>query len=120
MRYRFKRKLFRLILQRNEYPREERRIYVSTLIYFIDYLLQIPLELTRKLRTEIHLSKEETEMMYLDRNNLPPTFGELMRQEREEVQKAAAREMLKDGMAVEQVAKYVKLSVEEVERLKKK
>ena len=128
MRYRFKRKLFRLILQRNEYPREEKRIYVSTLIYFIDYLLQIPLELTRKLRTEIHLSKEETEMMYLDRNNLPPTFGELMRQEREEgkekgrqeVQKLAAREMLKDGMSVEQVAKYVKLPIEEVRRLKEK
>ncbi|WP_204498968.1 hypothetical protein [Aquibacillus albus] len=49
-RYRFKRKLFRLILQKSSYPPVERRIYIATLIYFIDYLLQIPLELTKKLR----------------------------------------------------------------------
>ncbi|MDQ0218404.1 hypothetical protein J2S21_001498 [Peribacillus cavernae] len=51
-RYRFKRNLMRLVLQKNVFPQEERRIYISTLIYFIDYLLQIPIDLTRKLRNE--------------------------------------------------------------------
>lgn len=140
-RYRFKLKLMRLVLRNTDYPPEERRIYLSTLIYFIDYLLQIPKELTRKLRSEIILSKEDTEMMYLDRKNLPPTFGELMEQEkeegkrlgeelgkelgkeigikigREEGQRLVAQELLKEGMSVEQVAKFAKLPIEEVEKM---
>jgi transposase len=63
-------------------------------------------------------------MMYLDRNNLPPTFGELKRLVREEGrkegQKLVAVELLKDGMPVDLVAKYVKLSIEIVEELKRK
>ncbi|WP_338788297.1 hypothetical protein [Metabacillus sp. FJAT-53654] len=131
-RYRFKRKLIQLVLQKNDYPQEERYIYLSALIYFIDYLLQIPIELTQKLQNEIILTKEEIEMMYLDRNNLPPTFGELKRLVREEGreegrekgieegQKLVAVELLKDGMPVYLVAKYVKLSIEIVEELKGK
>jgi hypothetical protein len=121
-RYRFKRKLIQLALQNNDYPEGERRIYISALIYFIDYLLQIPPELTKKLRNEIILSKEEFKMLYLDRNNLPPTFGELnelVRKEgREEGRKLVALELLKDGMPAERVAKYVQLPIEEVEKLK--
>ncbi|MBM7572729.1 hypothetical protein [Aquibacillus albus] len=33
-KYRFKRKLFRMILQKSSYSPEERRIYIATLIYF--------------------------------------------------------------------------------------
>ncbi len=125
-RYRFKRKLIRLILQKNDYPREEQHIYLSSLIYFIDYLLQIPLDLTQKLRNEIIFSKEELDMMYLDRNNLPPTFGELKKLVREEgreegkrkEQRRIAHGMLKDGIPVEVVAKYVELPIEEVEKMK--
>lgn len=129
-RFRFKLKLMRLVLRTTNHPSEERRIYLSTLIYFIDYLLQIPIELTRKLRSEIILSKEDTDMMYLDRKNLPPTFGELMEQEKEEGkeigkelgkeigQRLVAIELLKDGMSVERVAKYVKLPIEEIEKMR--
>lgn len=127
-RYRFKRRLIRLILQKDDYPKEERRIYLSTLIYFIDYLLQIPKDMTEKLRNEMILTKEEKEMMYLDRNNLPPSWAELEKLIKEEGveegvedgRKQVALEMLKDGMPVELVAKYAKLPIEEVEKLKGK
>ncbi|MDQ0218403.1 hypothetical protein ELQ35_03400 [Peribacillus cavernae] len=67
-------------------------------------------------------------MMYLDRKNLPPTFGELLKEGREEGrekgrekgQMLVALELLKDGMPAELVAKYVKLSIEEVIKLKGK
>ena len=120
-RYRFKSKLIRLLLQKNDYPKEERHIYLSALIYFIDYLLQIPIELTQKLRNEIIISEEEMEMMYLDRKNPPPTWGEVKKMEREEGreegQRLVALELLKDGMPVELVSKYVKLPIEELEKL---
>jgi predicted transposase/invertase (TIGR01784 family) len=124
-RYRFKRKLIRLVIQKNDYPREEQRIYLSTLIYFIDYLLQIPKDLTEKLRSEIILSKEEMEMMYLDRKNLPPTFSELIKLEREEGreeglekgQRRVAKSMLKEGFPIEIIAKLTELSEEEIRKL---
>ncbi|WP_299094852.1 hypothetical protein [uncultured Metabacillus sp.] len=120
-RYRFKRKLIRLVLQKNEYHPKEQRIYLSALIYFIDYLLQIPEELTEKLKNEIILSKEEIEMMYLDRKNLPPTFGELIKLEREEGreegQRKVAKRMLKEGFPIEMISKLTELSEEEIRKL---
>jgi predicted transposase YdaD len=97
-RYHFKRKLIKMILEKTDFPPKEQRIYVSTLIYFIDYLLQIPEDLTTKLRKEIKISKEEIDMMYLDRNNLPPTFGHWMRVEREEGRKEGRREGRREGI----------------------
>jgi predicted transposase/invertase (TIGR01784 family) len=74
-------------------------------------------------------------MMHLDRNNLPPTMAEwqeIFKQEgreegkeegieqgREETQKQVAIELLKDGHPIELVAKYVKLPIEEIEKLQK-
>lgn len=62
-------------------------------------------------------------MFFLDRKNLPPTFGEIREEAREEGiregRKQIALEMLKDGLDAEIVAKYVKLPIEEVEKLKK-
>ncbi|MGM7721406.1 hypothetical protein [Metabacillus sp. Hm71] len=128
-RYRFKHKFIRLVLQMNEYQPKEQRIYLSALIYFINYLLQIPEELTEKLKNEIILSKEEIEMVYLDRKNLPPTFGELIKLEREEgLQKGlkeglekgrrrVAKNMLKEGFAIEMIARLTELSEEEVRKL---
>ncbi|WP_243459368.1 hypothetical protein [Metabacillus bambusae] len=119
-RYRFKRKLIKLVLQKNNNPQEEQRIYISTLIYFIDYLLQLPKELTQKLRNEIILSKE-METMYLDRKNLPLTFGELMKLERdegkEEGKRKVARRMLIEGLPVEMIAKLTDLPEDEIRKL---
>ncbi|WP_052738000.1 hypothetical protein [Bacillus sp. SA1-12] len=124
-RYRFKRKLILLVLQKNEYSTKEQRVYLSASIYFIDYLLQIPKELTEKVKSEIILSKEEIEMMYLDRKNLPPTFGELIKLEREEgreeglekAQRKVAIRMLKEGFPIEMIARLTELSEEEIRKL---
>ncbi|MBL5876753.1 hypothetical protein HV454_06985 [Bacillus sporothermodurans] len=123
-RFRFKLKLMRLLMQKSDFPQEEQRIYLSALIYFVDYILQIPDELPSKLRNEIMIMKEEVDMFFLDRKNLPPTFGEIREEAREEGleqgRKQIALEMLADGMDVEVVAKYVKLPIEEIKRLKKR
>nr|WP_239584165.1 Rpn family recombination-promoting nuclease/putative transposase [Aquibacillus albus] len=132
-RYRFKRQLFRMILQKNTYPPVERRIYIATLIYFIDYLLQIPLELTQKLRDEIIKTKEGKEMVYMDREHLPQSWAELEKVFREEGKeegekkglekgleegkKSVAIELLKAGMTVEVVANYAKLPLEKVKEM---
>jgi predicted transposase/invertase (TIGR01784 family) len=114
-------KLIQLILQKTDYPERERRIYISALLYFIDYLLQIPIDLTEKLRNEIIFSKEEIDMMYLDRENLPPTFGELKKMEREEGKEEGKREMarnlLKEGVDTQIIMRASGLTRKEVERL---
>ena len=122
-------KVSNYLRQKNDHPREEQRIFITTLIYFIDYLLQIPKELTVKLRNEIILTKEEKEMWYLDRKNLPPTFGELEKIVREEgreegrkeglvrEQRKIAKSMLNAGFTIETIVKLTELSEEEVRKL---
>jgi hypothetical protein len=103
------------------------RIYLSTLIYFIDYLLQLSQELSQKLRNEIIQLKEAKKMWYLDQKNPPPTLAEweeIFKKEGraegiEENQKQVALELLKDGFPIEMVSKYVKLPIIEIERLQK-
>ncbi|MBT2692823.1 hypothetical protein [Bacillus sp. ISL-55] len=124
-RYRFKYKLMRLVLQKMNQPLDERRIYLSALTYFIDYLLQLPIELTEKLRNEIMISKEAIDLMYLDRKNLPPTFGELRKMEREEgkiegllvERKRIVSKLTRENFTVEQIADLTELSIEEVKKL---
>lgn len=124
-RYRFKYKLMRLVLKKVNQPHEERRIYLSALTYFIDYLLQLPKELTEKLRNEIMISKEAIDLMYLDRKNLPPTFGELRKLEREEgkieglleERKRIVTKLNRNHFTIEQIADLTELSVEDVKRV---
>ncbi|MGA9225943.1 MAG: hypothetical protein WB217_06325, partial [Mesobacillus sp.] len=132
-RYRFKYKLMRLVLQKMIQPLDERRIYLSALTYFIDYLLQLPIELTEKLRNEIMISKEAIDLIYLDRKNLPPTFGELRKMEREEgkiegkiegkleglliERKRIVSKLTRENFTVQQIADLTELSIEEVKKL---
>jgi len=128
-RYRFKYKLMRLVLQKMIQPLDERRIYLSALTYFIDYLLQLPIELTEKLRNEIMISKEAIDLIYLDRKNLPPTFGELRKLEREEgklegkieglliERKRIVSKLTRENFTVQQIADLTELSIEEVKKL---
>jgi predicted transposase YdaD len=124
-RYRFKYKLMRLVLQKMIQPLDERRIYLSALTYFIDYLLQLPIELTEKLRNEIMISKEAIDLIYLDRKNLPPTFGEFRKLEREEgkleglliERKRIVSKLTRENFTVEQIADLTELSIEEVKML---
>ncbi|MBM7572658.1 hypothetical protein [Aquibacillus albus] len=64
-------------------------------------------------------------MVYVDRDNLPQSWAELERvfreegkeEGKEESERSVARRMLKDGMSVELVAKYVTLSKEKIQKL---
>ncbi|MDQ0176263.1 hypothetical protein [Bacillus chungangensis] len=65
-------------------------------------------------------------MMYLDRNNLPPTFGHWMRVEREEgkgegefqTKKRLALKLLQEQFSEDYVAQLTELSLEEVKKLR--
>ncbi|MDC3416634.1 hypothetical protein [Aquibacillus salsiterrae] len=86
-RYQFKVKLMKLLLQKSKYPHEYNSMYISVLIYFIDYLLQIPLELTKKLREQVIETKEGRGMVYINRDSMPISLGEF-----ERIVKAEGRE----------------------------
>ncbi len=132
-RYQFKVKLMRFILQNKDFPYEERHLYISALIYFIDYLLQIPQELTEKLRKEVILTEEDKTMLYLDRNNLPPTWNEVEKMIREEgiekgisqgieqglerKQREIAKKMLQEGYSIREIEKMTDLSEGEIRKL---
>jgi hypothetical protein len=95
-RFRFKRKIFQLALEKYDMKNEGNRILLAALFYFIDYLLKIPDELTSKLRNEITLTKEEIDLMYLDRKNPPPTlitYGEWKKELQEEWKKEVKQEL---------------------------
>jgi hypothetical protein len=116
-------------------------MFLSALTYFIDYLLQLPIELTEKLRNEIMISKEAIDLIYLDRKNLPPTFGELRKLEREEgklegkiegkiegklegkleglliERKRIVSNLTRENFTVEQIADLTELSIDEVKKL---
>jgi hypothetical protein len=135
-RFSFKRKIFQLAIEKYDMHQAESRIFLAALFYFIDYLLKIPDELTRKLRNEITISEEEIELIYLDRKNPPPTLtslGELKREWKEEGikkgiqkgikkgdeerQRKVARKMLKEGFSVEVIERLTELSEEEIKEL---
>lgn len=81
-RYRFKRRLMRELLA---YHQISRKKMIATL-YFIDYLLQLPEELTKRLSQEISpaVRKERRAMEVLNEDNMPPTLLHMLMQEKEE------------------------------------
>lgn len=70
-RYHFKRKLMRELIRSKKYSRPA----IVATIYFIDYLLQLPKEETRKLGQEIgpEIRKERGIMELYNEENAPPT-----------------------------------------------
>ncbi|MFK4997610.1 hypothetical protein ACI2OX_09020 [Bacillus sp. N9] len=119
--------MIRFILEKQiDVPQQERRIYIASLIYFIDYLLQLPTELTKRLRTEIRLSKEEIGMLYLDRNNLPLTLGELIEESKRkgiekgivEAKKNLALKLIQEEFPDEYIAKLTELSLKQIKNLR--
>ncbi|MDC3416676.1 hypothetical protein [Aquibacillus salsiterrae] len=132
-RYQFKIKLMKILSQKRKYPHEYNRMYISVLIYFIDYLLQIPLELTKKLREQLIEIKEGKEMVYINRDSMPISWGEFERivkaegreegkaegklEGKKEGKRIVAKKLLEDGMSFEFVAKYTEIPMEELKKL---
>jgi predicted transposase/invertase (TIGR01784 family) len=119
-RFAFKLKLMRSLLR----VKDAQNLSVSSLIYFVDYLLLLPEELKEPLRAEFR--EEDFKMLHFDKNNLPPTVGELMARDREEgIKKAVfeerrtlARNMIKQGRSNKEIAEIIPLSLEEIESLR--
>ncbi|WP_373895039.1 hypothetical protein [Virgibacillus sp. CBA3643] len=99
--------------------------YVSVLIYFIDYLLQVPPYLTKKLRDNVSplLNKEVVQKMQTERSNPSPTLAEIFDEREKEGKKEAmkqfAEELILENFSDDYIAKLTKLSVEEVALLRK-
>ncbi|MGJ9458107.1 hypothetical protein [Oceanobacillus sp. CF4.6] len=144
-RYLFKRKLMIEILQKFSSQHENTRTYLTSLFYFIDYLLHVPDELKKKLSEDIRplIGKEASHTMRAEKEKLPPTIAELFadakdeglvkgreegrekgREEgrdegREETKKMLAQELIREDFSDEHIAKLTKLGIEEVVRLRK-
>src|SRR5699024_11160312 len=75
-------------------------IYLSALLYFIDYILQIPPEWDEKLYESLPLelkTKEEGKVMGMEKLKDTPTFGRLYRDWKAEGKKEGKAEGMKEG-----------------------
>ncbi len=133
-RYEVKKKLLKEFILSNQNLSSN---YAEALCYFIDYLLYLPGELTKQLTKElfIHIEKEANHMLYSEELKEAPTFAEYLKTVKEEgieigiekgIEKGKmeekrnlAAELLREGFSVEKVAKMVKLSIDEVKKIKK-
>lgn len=130
-RYQYKRKLIQVILERMKYPEEQSQVYISALIYFVDYLLQMPKELTEKLQADLIpiMEKEVVEMDYIETFKSAPTIAGVLdkikekgiqegREEgRREGMKEVARKLLSKGMEISEISELTELSEEEIKKL---
>lgn len=93
-RYHFKRKLMIKILESYPLQQERSRTYITTLFYFIDYLLQTPKELEEELRIDLseYIYKEGGQQMHAEKEVLSPTLAGVLKMiEKEEIKKAEKR-----------------------------
>lgn len=115
--------LLKLILSDNFIYAEDKRFYIGALLYFIDYMLKLPKDLTRKIREEIILNKEAKTMKYLDKNTPLYSWDELEEIRKEEIKREKAIEMavemLKVGLSLDLILKITKLRQDEIENLRK-
>ncbi|WP_185959602.1 Rpn family recombination-promoting nuclease/putative transposase [Lentibacillus cibarius] len=119
-RYQFKRRLFELLIRGQ---RVDNREYSGALLYFIDYLLEVPKEMAEKLQKEVKpiVQEEESHMFttkYPDPPTLKPIFDEIREEGKVKAKKEVALNMLRKGYAVETVVELTGLTKEEVTALK--
>lgn len=122
-RYQYKRELIRIIIEKMNHPEEQNQLYLSALTYFIDYVLQIPLELTEKLQSDLIpiMEKEVAEMDHIETFKSAPTIAGILdkikEEGREEGIKEVAKKLLNKGMDVSEVSELTGLSEEEIKKL---
>lgn len=140
-RYSFKMKLIREVLKLEGHS----RVSISAVFYFIDYLLRLPEELRHKFTDTIRpiLEEEGQKMVQYESEDLSPTLADLVEIERKEAleqgieqgigqgreqgleqgleqgKRNIALALLEEGSEVDYIARVTKLSVAEVEKLKK-
>lgn len=140
-RFHFKRKLMINVLERYSRYEEKPRTYITALIYFIDYLLQTPVEYDRKLGNELaKFNKRDGEQqMHAEKDALSPTLAYMLKAMKEQelkkaekrgveegktegIQEATIRfaiELIKDGFQDDKIVQLTKLALQEVVELRK-
>lgn len=126
-RYRFKRRLMRKLIRSENYSRTA----VAATFYFIDYLLQLPEEETKRLSKELgpEIRKERGLMELYNEENASPTvinsfaeqldrgFAKGREQGIEQSSKNIAKKLMAKGMPLETIADVTGLSLDEVTAL---
>ncbi|WP_188631743.1 hypothetical protein [Lentibacillus kapialis] len=121
------------LLQKFSNQQEDTRTYLSALFYFIDYLLQVPKNLTEQLKNDIipYMGKEVVQRMQTERTNSSQTleeiFAELRQEGREEGKKEGrkdalkqfVRKLIRENYADEQIAKLTELDPVQIAKLRK-
>ncbi|ASK62188.1 hypothetical protein CFK37_08440 [Virgibacillus phasianinus] len=99
-RYAFKRKLMIQILQKTSTQPEHTRTYLSALFHFIDNILQVPAELTTKLKEDLtpFIDKEATQQMLADKRNPSQTLAEIFAELKEEGMEKGIKKGMEKGM----------------------
>lgn len=93
-RFYFKRKLMMHILKNFSLQQEKSRAYITTLFYFIDYLLQTSEELEAELRSDLIkiINQEGEQEMHTEKEVLSPTLAGVLKMiEQQEIEKAEKR-----------------------------
>lgn len=129
-RYQFKKRLMREVFALQEYPRKS----VRAVFYFVDYLLRLPADFSKKLGTEIRplIKKEGENMVQSEDWEVSPTLIEMFKIEREEGLKQGieegvnkekeetARLLLLEGFDLATVARLSRLDEELVKNIQQK
>ncbi|WP_077604677.1 hypothetical protein [Oceanobacillus sojae] len=125
-RFYFKQQLISLALKKYSH----RAAYLSALLYFIDYILQIPSEFQEKLYESLPIAqneKEEGKIMGMEKLRDTPTFGRLFREIEEEATKRGMQEaernfatkLLRKGYSEEEISELTGLEMKDVTELRK-
>lgn len=122
-RYRFKRRLMRQLFQSKVYSRSA----IAATLYFIDYLLQLPEEETKRLSREIgpEIRKERGLMELYNEENVSPTiynsfaeqFDRGIAKGIEQGSKNIAKKLIDEKMPLEKIADITGLSLDEVKAI---
>lgn len=128
-RSRYKRALLRDVIELENANRTE----IRALLYFVDYLLKLPEEMSKSLTEEmrVEIRKERSIMHQFQKDDLPPTLAGILDLERQDGVEEGIKEGIKEGIAlmvkgliqkgvaIEVIADVANLTVEEVLEMKK-
>ncbi|ASN04159.1 RpnC/YadD family protein [Virgibacillus necropolis] len=117
------------ILQQTSTQPEYTRTYLSALFHFIDNILQVPTDLTTKLKEDLtpFIDKEATQQMLADKRNPSQTLAEIfaelkeegMEKGKRETEKNIAKKLIQKDYSNEQIIELTELELNEVVKLRK-
>ena len=125
MRSIYKRALLRDVWSLQNATRTE----ISALLYFVDYLLKLPEEMSEQLKQELRteIRKEDEQMLQLHKGELPPTLAGILEMERQEGLELGIEQgirqmilsLIEKGFTEEVIADVANITVEQVQEFRK-